>query len=163
MPMDTADPVDMITTVGGALLLLIVGILVYQAREEIAAVVKFLFNRYVHLRWPAVDAPPHILSSYKMEPEKTPDTVPVPVLVPEVVPPATPTDDDIIIWLAQVRKPGETAYRFSSNQIYELVKGRRNEVLKAIAALRNEVPEPETQERTVTVRDNGGPPREIPL
>jgi hypothetical protein len=163
MPMDTADPVDMITTVGGALLLLIVGILVYQAREEIAAVVKFLFNRYVSFRWPAVDAPPHILSSYKMEPEKTPDTVPVPVLVPEVVLPATPTDDDIIIWLAQVRKPGEMAYRFSANAIYELVKGRRPDVLKAIAALRNEAAEPETQERTVTVRDNGGPPREIPL
>jgi hypothetical protein len=55
-------------------------------------------------------------------------------------------DDEIIAMLALQKGEDGGKYRFSANQIYELVKGPRAEVLDQIRALRDGPPAPQVRE-----------------
>lgn len=176
-----SEQVQTILSVGTALVLAFLIAVGWQAREEIASVVKTIVNRYFVFRWHGVEHAPNILSSersgddlneeaetlvrggtYQLEPAS-------PVPPAELVRNAVLADDDIIIWLATVKNPDKTAYRFSANKIADLVGGTRNDVLAKVNAAapdrKAQTPSTasESQMRTVVVRDNGGPPREMTL
>lgn len=56
------------------------------------------------------------------------------------------SDPDIVVLLALQKGEDGSRYRFSANQIYELVKGPRAEVLDQIRAVRAGVPAPQVRE-----------------
>lgn len=158
-PFATADPVAMLTSVGIALVLVALITIAVMAREEIAGVVKALVGRYIHIERRPVPATPHVLSSPALDaffdqlgsadaPNRFgADTdaqntgsarEPVAEPVRSAEPPRELPDDAIIVWLAQLRVPGKSAYRFSSNKIYDLMGGTREITMKRVAELRND-------------------------
>lgn len=106
------------------------------------------------------ETPHNILSSQPDDSHTNTSIIPV----CEASIPVPKTVDDIINYLADVRIDSKKPYTFSSNQIYELVKGDRNDVLKKVRERREKQPEaPEEQpERMIMVRDVNGQ-REIPI
>lgn len=145
------DPVGFFIAIGWGMGLLCSAIgvrIAYECRDDIMAVVKAIVGRYFHVRWRGLNTGRTILSSSELEAffmrepinghiADTYQLVPDSAIPPaELVRPTAMTDDDIITWLAQLKNPGKTAYRFSANSIAEIVGGTRNEVLKKVAVHR---------------------------
>jgi hypothetical protein len=160
--MATADPVDLITTIGLALVLVCVGTFAWAARDDIVSFVKRMFARYIHIQRHTDPERSYILSSQAIDDaveldrldalragsyQHEPDSAEPPA---EPVRPERLGDDDIIDWLAHLKSPGKTAYRFSANQIAELIGGTRAEILKKVAAHRPAAPPP----RTIVAREH---------
>lgn len=123
----------------------------------------FKLNHWLHTRSPT---PRHYVASADQPSPQKADTKAVHVPVP--APPPTPgtgrsmlditededlprvgrrlSDDSIIAVLATQKGEDGAKYRFSANQIYDLVKGPRADVLAQVKAIRDGPPAPYVRE-----------------
>lgn len=185
--METADPIDMITTVGGALLLVIIGVIAWQGRDDIANAARWVFHRYVVVHRPRVRhttvnrfaerervVAPDILSS---DDEKVTDEAAD--ARPSVRPSASSAPSALHL-AADKLQADKTRERiidtlvlagWDVEAIRKVIKGANDAIGGEVAAARQRLSQdvppdalpPAEPPRTIVVRESGGPPREIPI
>lgn len=189
--MENVDPIEFLTALAWMLGIVFVAVTAYQFRDDLKEWSLALLHRYVRVRVNGREVAP-VGASVKPSNEETlrdllsapdilssraqnaPLATPGP-LVPEPVPVVGTSDDDIIMFLAGITEPSnseKTVYRFTGNQICELMKGRKGsrriDVQAKIRAVRGEAGEGDEGDAAKTeivelVPDPQLPSRAIPI